>query len=121
MNVNDFEARFSRRAGTRVAPCCKAVHNFAGAVGGPVVDRDYLIIAVIESEQTLKRLLNGIFFVAGRDDDGNMAAAVACELAVPFWLRNVRHRTYAAGSVHDPREPNKGQKTACDPVKKSHP
>ena len=37
---------------------CDAIHNFAGAVGGAVVDSDYLIVAVVESKQAVQSLLN---------------------------------------------------------------
>ena len=49
-DVDDFEMFMGVRS--------DAIHNFAGAVGGAVVDSDYLIVVVVESKQAVQSLLN---------------------------------------------------------------
>ena len=48
-----------------------SVYDLGGAIIGAVVDNDYLIVRIVLIQEMLKEILNRLFLIAGRHDNGN--------------------------------------------------
>ena len=65
-----------------------AIHNFAGGVGGAVIDGDDFELRVVEHEQRPERGFHFRGFVAGRNHNGDGRQLCSGRL-VPFRLADI--------------------------------
>ena len=104
-----------------------SIHDFAGAVGGAIVDRDDFVVVVIEGQQRRKGWPDVFFLVASRNDDADARIPVrGGRLPVPLGPRDVGDLGHAQGGIHQARKPNQPEDAAGNPmenvpVKITHP
>ena len=64
---------FSRPAASGVEAIL--IHDFAGAIGGAIVDRDDFVVVVIELQQLRERRPDVFFLIASGNDDADAGIA----------------------------------------------
>ncbi len=97
------------------------IQYLARPVRRAIVDRDHLVVVVVERKQSIQRRLNRLLLIAGRNNDGYARIARREHgISIPLRPGNIGHTGHPKRGIHDAGDPRQRENGSRNPVKIGH-